>query len=544
MSSVTFPTAIGGDGSTVTDDDNATTGLRNGGWRTRFIPCFTNLVNIADYVVTYTASTTAFATPPPIGSTTPNTGAFTRVTVTGSTAPANGTYLPGTNILGFATNSSERVRIDASGNVGIGTSSPANKLSVSFTDASAWAANTTTSQNLYYNSSALNNASSTTLYQVLYGDSTTGGVKVGAVASASYSADFVVANRNAGTYQENLRLTSSGNLGLGVTPSAWGLTALQVTGRAFLAGNGNTLDLGNNCYKDGSGNWKYIGSVGASFLEQYAGAYAFYNSGSASGTAGATFSPVAAMKLDASGRLLIGTSSATSGVILLAVGGNQHLRNAAGGTTRLIMGPSSNSTEYGGLIFDDTDGSMSYGTIANYAAKFITNNTERARIDSSGNLLVGTTGSPSEAGGVGVQVYNNGGNSGRINFGKTSTTTDYACVFYYSGTSVGNITYSNTATAYVTSSDQRLKTNVTPAGSAIQSVLDFPVDQFDWISSGEHQDFGAVAQKAINFIPEMVNVPADEDDMWGIDWSKAVPRLIKTVQELSVELNEIKKRLS
>ena len=47
MTSVTFPTNIGGDGSTVSDDDNATTGLRNGGWRTRFIPCFTNQVAIA-----------------------------------------------------------------------------------------------------------------------------------------------------------------------------------------------------------------------------------------------------------------------------------------------------------------------------------------------------------------------------------------------------------------------------------------------------------------------------------------------------------------
>ena len=50
--SVTFSTAIGGDGSTVTDDDNATTGLRDGGWRTRFVPCFTNQVSIANYVVT------------------------------------------------------------------------------------------------------------------------------------------------------------------------------------------------------------------------------------------------------------------------------------------------------------------------------------------------------------------------------------------------------------------------------------------------------------------------------------------------------------
>ena len=47
MTSVTFPTNIGGDGSTVSDDDNASTGLRNGGWRTRFVPCFTNQVAIA-----------------------------------------------------------------------------------------------------------------------------------------------------------------------------------------------------------------------------------------------------------------------------------------------------------------------------------------------------------------------------------------------------------------------------------------------------------------------------------------------------------------
>jgi hypothetical protein len=42
----------------------------------------------------------------------------------------NGIYLAGTNIIGFSTNSTERVRIDASGNVGIGTSSPTSKLHV------------------------------------------------------------------------------------------------------------------------------------------------------------------------------------------------------------------------------------------------------------------------------------------------------------------------------------------------------------------------------------------------------------------------------
>lgn len=52
MGSVTFSTAVGGDGSTVTDDDNATTGLRNGGWRTRFVPALTQEVAVAGNVVT------------------------------------------------------------------------------------------------------------------------------------------------------------------------------------------------------------------------------------------------------------------------------------------------------------------------------------------------------------------------------------------------------------------------------------------------------------------------------------------------------------
>ena len=63
MSSVTFDVAVGGDGSTVTDDNNATTGLREGGWKTRFVPCFTQQVAVANYIVTKAgeASTSASA---------------------------------------------------------------------------------------------------------------------------------------------------------------------------------------------------------------------------------------------------------------------------------------------------------------------------------------------------------------------------------------------------------------------------------------------------------------------------------------------------
>jgi hypothetical protein len=62
MSSVTFDVAVGGDGSTVTDDNNATTGLREGGWKTRFVPCFTQQVAVANYIVTKAGEAATSAT--------------------------------------------------------------------------------------------------------------------------------------------------------------------------------------------------------------------------------------------------------------------------------------------------------------------------------------------------------------------------------------------------------------------------------------------------------------------------------------------------
>lgn len=52
MASVYFDPAVGGDGSTVTDDANATTGLANGGHRTRFVPALSQTVAVANFVAT------------------------------------------------------------------------------------------------------------------------------------------------------------------------------------------------------------------------------------------------------------------------------------------------------------------------------------------------------------------------------------------------------------------------------------------------------------------------------------------------------------
>jgi hypothetical protein len=61
MATVTFSTAVGGDGSTVTDDANPTTGLANGGHRARFVPALAQTVAVAQNTVTKATEAAASA---------------------------------------------------------------------------------------------------------------------------------------------------------------------------------------------------------------------------------------------------------------------------------------------------------------------------------------------------------------------------------------------------------------------------------------------------------------------------------------------------
>ena len=80
-----------------------------------------------------------FADSPTLSGTVSVTGtvAATKLIPTGNVTAGNGMYLPATNQVAFSTDGSERVRIDASGNVGIGTNAPSEKLNVQGTAASS-----------------------------------------------------------------------------------------------------------------------------------------------------------------------------------------------------------------------------------------------------------------------------------------------------------------------------------------------------------------------------------------------------------------------
>ena len=121
---------------------------------------------------------------------------------------------------------------------------------------------------------------------------------------------------------EAARLDSAGNMGLGATPSAWytGYTASQVGVNGSVWANRTTADtnivgVGSNQFLNaGATNRLYISNGFATRYEQSSGTHAWYNA--ASGTAGNAISFTQAMTLDASGNLLVGTTSATGRLTL------------------------------------------------------------------------------------------------------------------------------------------------------------------------------------------------------------------------------------
>ena len=107
-----------------------------------------------------------------------------------------------------------------------------------------------------------------------------------------------------------------------------------------------------------------------------------------------------------------------------------------------------------------------------------------------------------------------------------------AIAFYGNGNQVGTITVSTSATAYNTSSDQRLKENIVDAPSSSDAIDAIQVRSFDWKADGEHQRYGMVAQELQPVAPEAVSAPENPDEMMGVDYSKLVPMLIKEIQSL------------
>jgi hypothetical protein len=142
------------------------------------------------------------------------------------------------------------------------------------------------------------------------------------------------------------------------------------------------------------------------------------------------------------------------------------------------------------------------------------------RIDSSGNLLLGTT----SAGGVnGWTLYPTGsGNAPLALWNKSLTTSSSALLFQVNGSSVGSISYTNTATAYNTSSDYRLKENIASMTGALAKVLELKPVTYTWKEDGSAGE-GFIAHELQAIVPNAVSGEKDATEIRKVEVSPAVP---------------------
>ena len=252
----------------------------------------------------------------------------------------------------------------------------------------------------------------------------------------------------------------------------------------------------------------------------------------------------------ANNRVGVGTASPTANLDVASSNATIHLTDTDDTTYGEIRNNGGTFT-----IASDEGAAASASSI-----NFRVDGTERARLHNGGSLSVGTTSeSPSSGNILGCAFYIDSGGGGKVDctrddsiagdFNRKSST-GAIVYFRYAGTMKGYVGVTTTSASYNTSSDYRLKENVTELTNAIDRVKQIPVHRFNFIADPDKTVDGFLAHEVEDHVPEAVTGAKDAVDENGdidpqvIDQSKLVPLLTAAIKEQQAMIEDLKTRLA
>jgi len=458
-----------------------------------------------------------------------------------------GIFFPAADTIAFAEGGAEAMRIDSSGNVGIGTTSPASRLTV---------AEATQPVMTFLRAGTIDGNG------VIESIGNTGTVNSRIVFGAG--GDNAMIFSTGSTIAERMRINSSGNVLIGGTTASSlgaGVTLLQLNGT-----NGSGIRLGtssNETYIVGNSSTLEIATVGSQFINfvtNNANRMRITSDGSVGiGTTG----PIKPLSVE-----ITSARSATTDneAIRVSYGTNSGVQQSVSIGFATGVSDTFPAAKIELLEFDAVD---SRGSLLFYTRNSNSDAApdERARITSGGDFLVGTTSTvsskvvsfqtstsdscyladfPASYTGSAVRVIGSAtaGTEFKYFTGRTSGV-DHVYIY-------GNGNIVNTNNSYGSISDAKLKENIVDASPKLSDVLQLQVRNFNFKINPTKKHIGFVAQEIEQVFPSLVEETPDQDEdgnslettTKSVKTSVLVPILVKAIQELKAELDTVKAELA
>jgi trimeric autotransporter adhesin len=421
-------------------------------------------------------------------------------------------------------------------NVGIGTTSPTQAKFViegsSTTESRVINTGSTGQAAMWVRNNATNEAG-----VGIYGSSTSAYGSIGSGESFFYATTplSIVSDSVSGIIKfstagatERMRISSGGGLSIGTTTAAStnGLLVagnIATTGSAyFVTSTSLAMQLNGSVANDfqlnGGGPFRVVNQAYNAVL------LGIENTGAA------TFSSSVTSNSNTNGQIAISPSTNTNAAAFVA-------SNAGGGCyfgKNNSTGGAFTGTAYATVVYSGGDVPMS----------FYTNDAEKMRITSGGNVLIGTTSGSGKlvvrntASGDCLQVLATSGGTGY--YYAAGQSTGFAAYFVSTG-EAGSITLSGSSTSYNTSSDYRLKQDLKEF-NGLSLISEIKTYDYEW-KTDHKRSYGVIAHELQAILPQAVTGEKDGERMQGVDYSKIVPLLVKAVQESHDIIKELKQKV-